>query len=82
MKTEIFLTINDGRIEAIYSDELADLMAEGDATIRRASEVEPTLGNRWTADLAKSGGPKLGPFNTRAEALKAEFLWLEQELSR
>lgn len=44
--------------------------------ISRASAVEPNADGRWTADLAPVGGPVLGPFDTRGEALAAEVAWL------
>lgn len=46
--------------------------------IRRASRVEPTtdMPPKWTADMAYSGGPVLGPFDTRTQALAAEAAWL------
>ena len=31
---------------------------------------------RWLADLAPSGGPRLGPFCDRAKAIRAEIEWL------
>jgi len=31
---------------------------------------------RWRADLALSGGPVLGPFGERADAIAAEVEWL------
>ena len=69
----------DGKIHLIYSDELRSLLAEGPSTVVRASHVEPTQsgGHGWTADLSPSGGPVLGPFETRAEALAEEVKWLE-----
>lgn len=74
---ETALAINeDGEIVAIYSDELVDLMAEGSATVTRASHVEPSPGGGWYADLAPAGGPFLDGFKTRAEALAAEVAWL------
>lgn len=33
---------------------------------------------RWQADMSPVGGPVLGPFKTREEALKAEHDWLVQ----
>jgi len=65
-----------GKIRAIYAEEL-DLAALGPLTITRASRVEPDEGGRWTADLRPLGGPVLGPFDYRSEALGAEFAWLE-----
>lgn len=32
----------------------------------------------WYVDLSPSGGPTLGPFRDRAEAIMREVLWLEQ----
>ena len=72
-----------GKAQAIYVDapELVELMqALGPTRIRRASSVEPTDDNRWTADMAASGGPILGPFDRRAQALAAEVSWLRQHL--
>ena len=65
-----------GRISCIY-DEAIDLAALGSVSIARASHVEPDAGGRWVADLAPVGGPALGPFALRSEALAAERAWLE-----
>jgi hypothetical protein len=65
-----------GRVSAIYSEAI-DLAALGPILISRASHVEPTPDGRWTADLAPTGGPPLGPFALRSEALMAELAWLE-----
>ena len=71
----------DGVVSGIYDDDLADLYAEGRASIRRASYVEPTADGQWTADLSPvAGGPILGPFALRSEALQAEREWLEVNL--
>ena len=45
--------------------------------IARASHVEPDPDGRWQADLRPVGGPVLGPFDRRSEALAAELAWLE-----
>jgi hypothetical protein len=66
----------DGTIWAIY-DETLDLAVLGRPTITRASHVEPDEENRWRADMSPVGGPVLGPFDRRSEALKAERVWLE-----
>ncbi len=69
----------DGAIvRAVYSDELAAVLpALGTVTIARASHVEPiTAGVGWVADMAPSGGERLGPFPTRQAALDAERAWL------
>jgi hypothetical protein len=68
----------DGGLKFIYDDTLRCLMAEGKSEIKRASEVEPTDSGKWTADLSRVGGPILGPFDNRADALSAEVAWLEQ----
>jgi hypothetical protein len=67
----------DGTVRAIY-DESIDLGAIGRPTIARASHVEPTPEGRWLADLAPVGGPVLGPFDRRGQALEAEREWLER----
>ena len=72
------LKINtDGTLAFVYNDKLRALLDEGDATIQRASHVEPTVEGKWTADLTPVSGPVLGPFTTRGEALKKEVDWLE-----
>jgi hypothetical protein len=65
----------DGRVRCLYGEEL-DLSALGPPAIARASHVEPDGEGRWHADLAPVGGPTLGPFPRRAEALAAEVAWL------
>ena len=79
----ITITIQGGRMEFIYTDNLSPLLDEGDATVQRVSHVEPvitTMGRHaWTADMRPVDGPVLGPFASRAEALDAEHVWLQQE---
>ena len=70
------LVRSDGTVRAIY-DEMIDLAALGQVTITRASHVEPDQQGRWHADLTPVGGPVLGPFERRSEALAAEIAWLE-----
>ena len=65
-----------GRVRAIYTEEL-DLAEFGSLVITRASHVEPGPDGRWSADLRPVGGPVLGPFDRRSEALGAELAWLE-----
>ncbi len=65
----------DGSLRCLY-DETVDLSALGQVTIRRASHVEPTDQGQWQADLSPVGGPVLGPFTLRSEALAAEVNWL------
>lgn len=71
----------DGTLEFLYGDDLSPLMSLGNTTIQRASTVDPRQENgqvNWYADLALSGGPELGPFPTREEAIVAETTWLNQ----
>ncbi len=64
-----------GMVRCIYGEDV-DLAALGAVEIRRASHVEPDAAGEWWADLAPVGGPKLGPFARRSEALDAEVAWL------
>ena len=70
--TEMELLIGvDGGVRCIY-DESLDLRALGKLQITRASHVEPDPDGNWWADMGPVGGPMLGPFGTRGEALLAE----------
>ncbi len=71
------LVKTDGTVRAIY-DEAIDLGVLGRPTITRASHVEPSQEGRWTVDLTPVGGPVLGPYDRRGEALEAEHDWLER----
>ncbi len=66
----------DGVVRCLYGEEI-DLNCLGHPVITRGSHVEPDRHGRWTADLSPAGGPKLGPFDHRSEALAAEREWLE-----
>ena len=65
-----------GSMRCLY-DETLPLADFGRLTISRGSIVEPTEAGHWTADLSPVGGPLLGPFATRSQALDAERDWLE-----
>ena len=65
---------HNGNITTLY-DEVLDLRPLGRPSIERASQVEPDHEGRWTAQLI--GGPRLGPFDRRSEAIAAEIAWLE-----
>lgn len=65
-----------GRVRCVY-DEVIPLASLGRLAIRRASHVEPDSSGRWFADLAPVGGPMLGPFPRRSDALAAERTWLD-----
>jgi hypothetical protein len=69
-----------GSITCLY-DEMIDLAALGRLTITRASHVEPNDQGKWFADLAPVGGPVIGPFARRSEALNAERGWFEARYS-
>lgn len=70
----------DGTVVMIYTDEI-NIAAFGKVrSIARASHVEPTNGNQWAADMGPVGGPVLGPFAKRSEALEAEVKWIEDNI--
>jgi hypothetical protein len=77
---QLFITPH-GTVVCIYSEAL-DLTPLGSLSITRASHVEPDRQGRWQADLSPVGGPLLGEFRTRSEALAAEIAWLQQHLPR
>jgi hypothetical protein len=77
MKHTIIIRPN-GTAEWVHADELNFLKAASPTSTRRVSDVEPE-GDSWTADMHRIGGPLLGPFLTREEALRAERLWLDIE---
>jgi hypothetical protein len=65
-----------GAMRCIYGD-LLPLVELGRVSIERASHVEPDVQNLWHADLTPVGGPRLGPFERREQALAAEVAWLQ-----
>ena len=65
-----------GTVRAVYS-EVIELAALGNLAITRASHVEPDEHCQWFADLSPVGGPVLGPFPHRSEALDSEQQWLD-----
>jgi hypothetical protein len=75
------ILVIDGRgsVACLY-DETIDLTRLGPLDVHRASHVEPDAMGRWWADLHPVGGPVLGPFAMRSEALTAERMWLEESL--
>ena len=74
--TEMELVVDvGGDVRCIY-DEALDLREIGTLKITRASHVEPDAEGYWWADMGPSGGPVLGPFRSRSEALGAEREWL------
>ena len=76
MTMEVELVVSaDGVARCIY-DEALDLREIGTLKITRASHVEPDAAGCWSADMGPSGGPVLGPYGSRSEALQAERGWL------
>ncbi len=76
MTTEMELVVDaGGDVRCIYGEEL-DLRELGKLEITRASHVEPDRDGFWWADMGPSGGPVLGPYGSRSEALEAEREWL------
>ena len=76
MSHEVIVEPN-GMVRFIYDDDLASVMQDvGSLSIARASHVEPVSGG-WRADMSPVGGPALGPFATRKEALAKEVAWLK-----
>ena len=64
-----------GDARCIYSEDI-DLARLGEVDVVRASHVEPDTHGKWWADLSPVGGPSLGPFDRRSQALAAEADWL------
>ena len=64
-----------GNVRCVYGEEI-DLHSLGSLTVSRASHVEPDQAGGWFADLSPVGGPTLGPFLRRSDALAAEEEWL------
>jgi len=76
----VIVVVAGGGVRALYSEAL-ELAILGRIAIRRASHVEPDDAGAWSADLSPIGGPKLGPFAKRSEALAAEEAWLNERLA-
>jgi hypothetical protein len=64
-----------GGVRCLYGETI-DLAELGPLAIVRASHVEPDEQGCWSADLAPVGGPVLGPYRRRSEALAAEAAWI------
>jgi hypothetical protein len=89
MSKEAVLTFNGcGGVGFVYEDaeaaldlDVSRLFDLGSFVTRRASHVEPAViaDGHWTADMRPMGGPVIGPFSLRKEALKAERNWLRDE---
>jgi hypothetical protein len=66
----------EGEVRCLYGERI-DLASFGSLSITRASHVEPDDQGKWWAELSPVGGPRLGPFARRSQALAAEQQWLE-----
>ena len=74
MTTKVELVVDAGSdVRCIYGEEL-HLRAVGKLQITRASHVEPDREGFWWANMGPSGGPVLGLFRGRTEALEREWL--------
>jgi hypothetical protein len=76
MTSEMELVVDAGGSVTCIYDEALDLREIGKLQITRASLVEPDAEGYWWADMGPSGGPVLGPYGSRSEALGAEREWL------
>lgn len=65
-----------GEIRCLYGETI-DLHSLGKLSISRGSFVEPNEEGLWFADLVPVGGPRLGPFQKRSEAIDVEVTWLQ-----
>lgn len=76
--TAVLNILPDGTARFIWDDELGRVARElGAVNVTRASHVEwDASAGGWMADLSPVGGPNLGPFDDRAEALRREVAWL------
>ena len=68
-----------GVMTTLYTEKI-DLHQFGRVALRRASHVEPTDDARWIADLSPVGGPILGPYDKRSEALAAEVEYIQKNV--
>ena len=76
MSSEMELVVDaGGDVRCVYGEEL-DLRELGKLQITRASHVEPDTDGYWWADMGPLGGPVLGPYGSRSEALRVEREWL------
>lgn len=69
-----------GVLTFVWSDELYPLTVEGATAIYRASHVEPDIRGGWRADLSPIGGPVIGPYRLRRQAIEAEVEWIQDHV--
>lgn len=85
MKQLTISVADGGEMAFVYDDDLLELLDEGEATIARASHVEPAPhpdgGQGWNVDMSPSGGPaSLGVYRERSVALAVEVAWLQENV--
>jgi len=82
MTQEVHLYVDeDGSVTFVHDDRVAEALGDlGKATTTRVSHVEPDHLGGWAADMRPLGGPVLGSYRTRQEALAAELEWVAQYL--
>jgi hypothetical protein len=68
-----------GTVQGLYTEAI-DLASLGRLSITRASQVEADCRGAWWANLSLVGGPQIGPYPKRSEAVQAEVQWLEHTL--
>lgn len=71
----------DGTLRFVWDDKLQILTDLGQCNSVRVSDVE-SIGSRWYADLRRIGGPRLGPFALRSDAIRSEVQYIEGRLKR
>lgn len=71
----------DGTVQMIYTEDI-DVSEIGNVqSITRASHVEPVNGgSQWEADMRPIGGPVIGVFDRRSDALAAEVDWIGENI--
>lgn len=80
-KVTLVIEPDGDRLITTYTEEI-NLNEVGHVrSIKRASQVEPGSDNLWYADMAPLGGPKIGPFERRSDALAMELAWLAAWMS-
>ena len=88
MTTRTIHIDRSGTMRFVYDDRLRGLLRHGEASVARASHVEPGDPDkgqdptRWYVDLAPTSGPVLGPFLERRTALDKEVEWIEAHLGK
>lgn len=73
----------DGSVTAIVGslkeETPIDLETIGRCTVKRQGVLIEANGE-WLADMFLCGGPVLGPFGSRAEAINGEIEWLQNNV--